>query len=55
VKTRIRDLAGLKIPSFSYEQAISHCRHPVHFRGSILSDRCMGPPVGAVIEILVIW
>ena len=30
----IRDLEGLNKPSCSKEQAISHCRQPVHFSGS---------------------
>jgi hypothetical protein len=36
-----RDRDGLKAPVFSYEQAISHCRQPVHLPGSMCKDFCM--------------
>src|SRR5512137_2722284 len=39
--TFMRDLAGLNVPVFSYEHAISHCRQPVHFTGSRYRDFIM--------------
>jgi hypothetical protein len=36
--------ARLNRPVFSYEQAISHCKQPVHLSGSMRKDFCMTSP-----------
>ncbi len=44
LNTLMRDLEMLNTPWFSKEQAISHCRQPVHLLGSMCNDFCMMPP-----------